>query len=79
MPNLESKHHTPDNGALALLHAPCTKLGVPKQYAGLQMYDGLPVRHFSDGLEVHPTPNYRTYFRTNPKLTPWPRYGFEEN
>ncbi len=33
------------------------------------MYDGLPVRHFSDGLEVCPTANYRNYFGTSPKDT----------
>ena len=32
-----------------------------------KMYDGLPVRHFSDGLEVHPTANYRNSYRPNPK------------
>jgi|GEM_PF-2142602 len=34
------------------------------------MYDGLPVRHFWDGLEVHPTADYRNYFTKYPLENP---------
>ncbi len=43
------------------------------------MYDGLPVRHCPDGLELHLTANYRNYFGTDPRDRAKPKFTVVEN